>query len=105
MSASEETGLKCTIEFGGGAELLFNNIKCRQVGLPQRQEPWTIKNLLVWMSENMIKERRELFFEGDSVRPGILVLVNETDWELLGELNYELVENDVILFISTLHGG
>lgn len=59
-------------------------------------------------------------------RPGILVLVNETDWELLvssarplekcvyrfmnyyllqGELDYEIQQNDNILFISTLHGG
>lgn len=38
-------------------------------------------------------------------RPGILVLVNETDWELLGELDYEIQQNDNISFISTLHGG
>lgn len=38
-------------------------------------------------------------------RPGILVLVNDSDWELLGELDYEIQQNDNILFISTLHGG
>lgn len=38
-------------------------------------------------------------------RPGILVLINEADWELMGELDYELQENDNIVFISTLHGG
>ena len=38
-------------------------------------------------------------------RPGILVLVNDADWELEGEDQYELKRNDNILFVSTLHGG
>eukprot|EP01027_Heterolobosea_sp_BB2_P002647 GEZU01004000.1.p1 GENE.GEZU01004000.1~~GEZU01004000.1.p1 ORF type:complete len:185 (+),score=24.37 GEZU01004000.1:74-556(+) len=38
-------------------------------------------------------------------RPGILVLVNDTDWELLGGIEYELQPNDNVVFISTLHGG
>lgn len=38
-------------------------------------------------------------------RPGILVLINEADWELEGEDKYELQEGDNILFVSTLHGG
>jgi ubiquitin related modifier 1 len=38
-------------------------------------------------------------------RPGILVLVNDTDWELEGGLDYALQPRDSILFISTLHGG
>jgi len=33
------------------------------------------------------------------------VLVNDTDWELEGEGDYELNEGDEIVFISTLHGG
>lgn len=38
-------------------------------------------------------------------RPGILVLVNETDWELLGGIDAALNSGDEIVFISTLHGG
>lgn len=38
-------------------------------------------------------------------RPGILVLINDTDWELEGELDYQLQDNDEVVFISTLHGG
>ena len=38
-------------------------------------------------------------------RPGILVLINDADWELEGEENYELQKDDNILFVSTLHGG
>lgn len=40
-----------------------------------------------------------------SRRPGILVLINDADWGLEGEENYELKISDNILFVSTLHGG
>jgi ubiquitin related modifier 1 len=38
-------------------------------------------------------------------RPGILVLINDADWELEGEAAYVLQAKDNILFVSTLHGG
>jgi len=38
-------------------------------------------------------------------RPGVLVLVNDCDWELSGQLDTSLEEKDVVVFISTLHGG
>lgn len=38
-------------------------------------------------------------------RPGILVLINDADWELESELDYVLQDRDEIVFISTLHGG
>ncbi len=40
-----------------------------------------------------------------ALRPGILVLVNDTDWECLGAEAYELQGGDCVLLISTLHGG
>ena len=33
------------------------------------------------------------------------MLINDADWELEGEDQYELKEGDSILFVSTLHGG
>ncbi|XP_061459762.1 ubiquitin-related modifier 1 isoform X1 [Rhineura floridana] len=59
--------LSVRLEFGGGAELLFNGIRKHQVTLPSQQEPWDIRNLLVWIKENLLKERPELFVQGDSV--------------------------------------
>jgi ubiquitin related modifier 1 len=50
-------------------------------------------------------DRPELLIDGDTVRAGVLVLVNDTDWELLGQLDYRIQPNDVVSFISTLHGG
>ena len=38
-------------------------------------------------------------------RPGILVLINDSDWALEGEGDYQLKEGDKVVFISTLHGG
>lgn len=38
-------------------------------------------------------------------RPGILVLINDVDWELEGTLAYEIEDGDEVAFISTLHGG
>ncbi|XP_005992171.1 ubiquitin-related modifier 1 [Latimeria chalumnae] len=93
------------LEFGGGAELLFNGIKKHCVTLPEQSKPWDIRQLLVWIKTNMLKERPELFIQGTTVRPGILVLVNDADWELMGELDYKLKDQDNVVFISTLHGG
>ncbi len=99
--------LPIVVEFSGGAELLFGNVK----KLPLTLEPsvekgeWNLKRLIAFLRDHHLKERPELFTSGDSVRPGILVLVNETDWELLGDKDYLIQANDNILFISTLHGG
>ncbi|XP_069842175.1 ubiquitin-related modifier 1 isoform X1 [Dendropsophus ebraccatus] len=93
------------LEFGGGAELLFQGIKKHHVTLPSQSDPWDIRLLLVWIKENLLRERPELFIQGDTVRPGILVLINDADWELMGELDYKLQDQDNIVFISTLHGG
>ncbi|KAL0101446.1 hypothetical protein PUN28_018941 [Cardiocondyla obscurior] len=95
--------LPLTIEFGGGAELLFEGKKRHEVDLPGVE--WTLRQLLHWLRDNLLTERPELFIQDDTVRPGILVLVNDADWELLGEGDYKLNPRDRVLFISTLHGG
>eukprot|EP00699_Malawimonas_sp_californiana_P001028 EC714777.1.p2 GENE.EC714777.1~~EC714777.1.p2 ORF type:complete len:65 (+),score=9.17 EC714777.1:168-362(+) len=64
-----------------------------------------MKELIAFVRDRMLAERPDLFVSGDTVRPGILVLVNDTDWELLGGLEYKLQDKDNVVFISTLHGG
>ncbi|KAL7713717.1 Ubiquitin-related modifier 1-like protein [Entamoeba marina] len=44
-------------------------------------------------------------FDGDTVVPGIIILVNDADWELIGMLNAEVNDGDVISLISSIHGG
>lgn len=40
-----------------------------------------------------------------AIKPGILVLVNDCDWELAGGPSTPLKSGDIVGFISTLHGG
>ena len=66
-----------------------------------------MKDLLDYLVANMIKNPKdvEMFIEDDTVRPGIITLINDADWELEGELEYEIEDGDIISFTSTLHGG
>ncbi|XP_010518205.1 PREDICTED: ubiquitin-related modifier 1 homolog 1 [Camelina sativa] len=102
--------MQLTLEFGGGLELLCDSEKIHKVNvdLPNgaaADDDFTMKHLLSWVRTNLIKERPEMFMKGDTVRPGVLVLVNDCDWELSGQLDTTIQEKDVIVFISTLHGG
>ena len=99
---SDSVMVSLTLEFAGGAELLLpDKSKTHKV----KVDVGTLGDLLAWIRDNLIKERPELFMTGASVRPGILVLINDADWELCGELEYQLEDGDNITFISTLHGG
>ena len=93
------------IEFGGGSEYLFGNKKVIEISFENSGKNATVQDLLDKMRIEFLQEREELFFQDNTVRPGVLVLVNDTDWEILGEGEYELEDKDVISFISTLHGG
>ncbi|KAL9652176.1 hypothetical protein ABK040_013945 [Willaertia magna] len=96
--------MKITVEFSGGCELLFDNQT--KINLDVK-EGLKIKDLITLLRNEHLKEKPELFInnEGTSIRPGILILINDTDWELLDELEYVIQEKDNIVFISTLHGG
>ncbi|XP_024396308.1 ubiquitin-related modifier 1 homolog [Physcomitrium patens] len=96
-----------TLEFGGGLELLFGSQKKHEVEVtsPDDLKEVTMESLLSWIKDNLIKERPEMFVKESSVRPGVLVLINDSDWELCGRLETVLEENDEVIFISTLHGG
>ncbi|CAO1615688.1 unnamed protein product [Parajaminaea phylloscopi] len=76
-------------------------------GSDDQGRPSDMRFLVQWILHNLVAEREELFVDADreSIRPGILVLINDADWELEGELDYALQDGDEICFISTLHGG
>ncbi|WVR06778.1 hypothetical protein IAU60_003813 [Kwoniella sp. DSM 27419] len=109
-TAGEDT-IEIRIEFGGGLHLLFSSQPRHTARVPrflpdtQPPQPVTMRYLVKWMKSNILSEREEMFGDGDGVRPGILVLINDADWELEGELEYELRDRDEVVFISTLHGG
>ncbi|CAO2651770.1 Nn.00g000530.m01.CDS01 [Neocucurbitaria sp. VM-36] len=93
----------------GGLEILFSNQKKYSISLPAKNEsgePANVAFLVRHLCEKVMKDpRRELFVLDGTVRPGILVLINEADWELEGEDKYEVQKDDHIMFVSTLHGG
>jgi ubiquitin related modifier 1 len=99
--------VRLELEFGGGMELLFGNERQVEVDIPTPSSatPLTVRDALAWMRDNLLKERPELFMKENTIRPGVLVLVNDADWELSGMDESELEEGDKVTFISTLHGG
>lgn len=97
--------LHIKVEFGGGTELLFDKKKQLELSLTNDGENWTVDKLIRHLRDNHIQERPELFASGTKIRPGILILVNDIDYEILGGGQCKLKENDKVLFISTLHGG
>lgn len=92
-------------------ELLVKH-KQRKINIEKLPEKLnTIRDLLPYIRDNfmdpqeVMKGGESLFMSGDSVRPGILVLINDVDWSIEGELDYNIQNGDSIVFISTLHGG
>ena len=71
------------------------------------KDEFDVGDLIQWIVDNLIEHERDVnvFLENDSIRPGILTLINDTDWELEGEKEYVLEDGDVVSFTSTLHGG
>lgn len=101
--------LPIKLEFLGGLDVIFESQRYHKVTLPDKEDgsTLTVTDLIKFIVDNMIKDPKdvEVFLDNGSVRPGILTLINDTDWELEGEESYELEAGDVIAFTSTLHGG
>ncbi|ORX35591.1 hypothetical protein BD324DRAFT_62388 [Kockovaella imperatae] len=111
VKGKERGEIEIKIEFGGGLHLLFSQQARHVVHVPAHvpdsspSKPVDMRYLVKYLKSDLLSERIEMFGEGDGVRPGILVLINDADWELEGELDYELKDGDEVVFISTLHGG
>ncbi|KAI0120187.1 Urm1-domain-containing protein [Nemania sp. FL0031] len=101
--------LSILVEFTGGLEMLFSDQRRHGLSMPaidKSGKPVTIAYLIEHLCENVMNDtRKELFVLDHHLRPGILVLINDADWELEGEEAYEIQNGDNILFVSTLHGG
>jgi len=79
--------LHLQLQFSGGAETLLNGAKNHEIEitLPGGEEEFTTADLLGWIGSNLLAkcEKPELLITDGNVRPGILVLLNDTDWEIL----------------------
>jgi len=47
-----------------------------------------LEDIIEKLRTDHLKEKEELFIQAGTVRPGIIVLVNDTDWELLDNEKY-----------------
>ena len=84
--------------FQGGLELLFNNETELSLEIPSESSSFNISDLIQLLSTKVTKQR-ELFLDNSdksTVRPGILVLVNDTDWDLVGLEEYKIEDGDEI---------
>ena len=95
-----------TLEFSGGCELLVNR-QTKIVLASAIPAGSTLRQLVLYIRDHVLAERPDHFVNaaGDGIRPGVLMMVNDCDCEVLGGHEYVLEDGDSVAFISTLHGG
>lgn len=98
---TETPTIHVRIALTGGLELIFQKRKTLTLDLPQ----CTLDHLIMELAKQCDPNKLDIFVQDGTVRPGILVLINDADWELEGEGAYVVQDKDEILFVSTLHGG
>lgn len=79
--------MKLKLLFSGGSEVLFNDKREHEVDVPA---DINVQKLLDWILDNLIKDKKraELLITNGEVRPGVLVLVNDTDYEITGGVSF-----------------
>lgn len=58
--------VKIAVEFSGGAELLFGKVRRHSLELEETNADggkWTVRLLIAWIRDNLLKERPELFVQ------------------------------------------
>ena len=120
--------MEVTLEFCGGAEQAHNKGE-KYYTLKVDQGPGqevTLRDIFIMIRHNqvflafygfksffmqifilfqMVDDVDNLIESEDSVKAGVLVLINDADWDLFDCANYVMGKRDRITFISTLHGG
>lgn len=78
--------MKLALEFAGGMELLFANQRELEVDLPGDSTAVNVKTALAYIRDCVLVDtaRADMFMKGSTIRPGVLVLINDVDWELTG---------------------
>ena len=92
-------------EFSGGLEVITGNKSHVDIDL-DRLDSNSMKSLISYVRDNVVQFRKDHFVEtGTKIKPGIIVLVNNCDWEIIGGEDDTLKKDDIVTFIMTLHGG
>lgn len=95
--------MEVKLEFCGGAESHNNGEKIMTMQFPEDTSLRDIFRML--RGGDMLQDVDNLIESEDQVKAGVLVLINDADWELFGCADYIIGKKDRITFISTLHGG
>jgi len=106
QSTSSST-IPVKVLFYGGLDLVFSGKRELDIKLPNTRATPTAGSLITHLTDTYLanSSKKSLFTKDGSVTPGILVLINEADWELDGKEDTELKAGDEVVFVSTLHGG
>lgn len=107
-SPASSSAIPVKVYFYGGLDLIFAGKHTLNVDLPiSKSKAPTAGSLISHLTDAYLanSSKKSLFTKHDSVTPGILVLINEADWELEGKEDTELKAGDDVVFVSTLHGG
>lgn len=96
--------MKVKVEFLGGLHIVAENKREHVVEIGEGS---TMREAVELIADKLIPHEKDklVFMDQGTVRPGILVLINDTDWELEGKEAYVVEPGDVLTFTSTLHGG
>jgi len=99
--------MNLTLEFCGGAETAHaKGEKLIPLAVEGTPGSLTVKDIFHKIrTENILQDVDNLIESDESVKAGVLVLINDADWDLFDGPNYVLGKSDRITFISTLHGG
>lgn len=99
--------VKVKVEFLGGLDIISKNVREHKLTLDKEEGEATMKDVIAGICKHIVADEKDIpvFIEDDTVRPGILVLINDTDWELEDREEYVVESGDVFTFTSTLHGG
>ncbi|MFX1485812.1 MAG: MoaD/ThiS family protein [Promethearchaeota archaeon] len=65
-----------------------------------------LEGFLRILAKNVKKElRSELFDDGDHIRSGLLILVNDREISALEGLDTKISDNDIVVILPFIHGG
>ncbi|KAL0230052.1 hypothetical protein PCE1_003616 [Barthelona sp. PCE] len=91
-------------EFRGGLDSLFGTDRM-DISIENSS---TIEQVVLNLAESIPTEKRHLFIDEDEdevIRPGICVLIDEEDIDVLDGMETEINDNQLVTFIAMAHGG
>lgn len=84
--------MKIKVDFNGGLEDLFDKKKNIDVLIEKNEV--NVEDLIMTLRKDHLKSKPELFVDQGQLKPGILCLINDMDWEIEDKEKTILKDND-----------